>query len=191
MSSTGEYRRTHRGPLRIVRYGWTPPERPKRLPVWWPQAKELLEQGHSLKSVGAKVGVSSQRVAQIAIKAESFGETVRRKRQNPPGPRPCAQCGTVFRSHSKKAVYCSRQCAGRARSERMLPAETIRSAFELRDAGKSYREIADILDIAPDRSWQFRQTRARHYVHAWARRAGLEVPGKPIKPRPARSRRKV
>ena len=159
------------------------PDRPKRLPDWWPRARALLQQGHSLKSVGERVGVSRQRVQQIASKAEGLGETFGRRRQNPPAPRPCAQCGTLFRPHGEKAAYCSRQCAGRARSERILPAETIRRAFDLRCAGKSYGEIADILRILPDRPRQFRQTRARHYVHAWARRAGLDVPAAPRKPR--------
>ena len=157
------------------------------MPPWWPQAKEMLEQGHSLKSVGETVGVSSQRVAQIAGKAERFGETVRRRRQNPPKPRPCAVCGTVFRPHSGDSVYCSRQCAGLGRSEKTRPAETIRRAFELRCAGKSYWDIADILDIAPDRSRHYRQTRARHFANAWARRSGLKLPAKPRKPRQPRT----
>ena len=160
--------------------------RPIRLPAWWPRARALLQQGHSLKLVGEKVGVSRQRVQQIASKAERLGQTFERRRQNPPAPRPCAQCGTVFRPHSDKASYCSRQCAGRARSERSRPAETIRRAFDLRCAGKSYGEIADILDISPDRPRQFRQTRARHYAQAWARRAGLDLPSAPRKPRSPR-----
>ena len=167
------------GPAR----GWRPaprpvvrPVRPKRLPAWWPQAKALLEQGQSLKSVGETVGVTPQRVQQVARKAENQGEVFERKRQNPPRPRPCAQCGTVFRPHSEKARYCSRQCAGRARSERVLPDEAIRRAYELRRDGKSYREIAEILRILPDRQHSARQSRARHYIQAWARRAGIEPP---------------
>ena len=156
--------------------------RPKRLPDWWPRARALLQQGHSLKSVGETVGVSRQRVQQIASKAEGMGETTGRRRHNPPAPRPCAQCGTLFRPHGEKAAYCSRQCAGRARGERALSDEPLRRAFDLRCAGKSYGDIADILRILPDRSRQSRQTRARHYVHAWARRAGLDMPGASGKP---------
>ena len=163
------------------------PGRPKRLPDWWPRARALLQQGHSLKSVGETVGVSRQRVQQIASKAEGLGETFGRRRQDPLPPRPCVQCGTLFRPHGEKAAYCSRQCAGRARSERILPAETIRLAFELRCAGRSYWEIADTLSISPDRSRHFRQTRARHYAHAWARRTGLDPPGAPGKPGSPRS----
>ncbi len=179
------------GPAR----GWRPvprpvvrPVRPKRLPVWWPRAKALLEQGQSLKSVGETVGVTSQRVQQVARKAEGQGEVFERRRQNPPAPRPCAQCGTVFRPHSEKSAYCSRQCAGRARSEKALSDETVRRAFELRTAGKSYREIADIMRISPDRSWPLRQRRARHFIYVWARRAGVDPPGPAPKPRPRRRR---
>ena len=156
--------------------------RPKRLPDWWPRAKALLQQGHSLKSVGEKVGVSRQRVQQIASKAEGRGETTGRRRQNPLPPRPCTRCGTMFRPHGEKAAYCSRQCAGRARGERVLSDETVRRAYDLRCAGKSFWEIADILRILPDRPRQARQTRARHYVLAWARRAGLDMPDPPAKP---------
>ena len=163
--------------------------RSKRLPAWWPRAKALLEQGQSLKSVGETVGVTPQRVQQVASKAEGQGEVFERRRQDPPAPRPCAQCGTVFQPHSKKAAYCSRQCAGRARSERALPAETVRRAFDLRSAGKSYREIAEILRLLPDRPQAHRQRKARHYVHVWARRHGLDLPGPPPKPRPRRSSR--
>ena len=155
--------------------------RPKRLPDWWPRARALLQQGHSLKSVGETVGVSRQRVQQIASKAEGMGETTGRRRHNPPAPRPCAQCGTLFRPHGEKAAYCSRQCAGRARGERALSDETVRRAFDLRCAGKSFWEIADILSILPDRPRQARQTRARHYVLAWTRRAGLDMPAAPGK----------
>ena len=182
MPATGDNRPVG-GRLRAGVRMWRRPARAKRLPVWWPQAKELLEQGHSLKSVGERVGVSSQRVAQIAVKAESFGETVRRRRQNPPQPRPCAQCGTVFRPHSDKAAYCSRQCAGRGRSAKTRPAETVRRAYELRCAGKSFWEIAETLNISPDGPRQYRQTRARHFAQVWARQNGLVLPGKPRKPR--------
>ena len=78
------------------------PDRPKRLPDWWPRARALLQQGHSLKLVGERVGVSRQRVQQIASKAEGSGETFGRRRQNPPAPRPCAQCGTLFRPSRRK-----------------------------------------------------------------------------------------
>ena len=178
------------GPAR----GWRPvvrrplgrPVRPKRLPPWWPRAKALLQQGQSLKSVGETVGVTPQRVQQIASKVEGMGENFGRRRQDPPAPRPCAQCGTVFRPHSKKAAYCSRQCAGLARSEKTRPAETIRRAFEMRCAGKSYWEIAETLRISPDQPRQSRQTRARHYAQAWARRNGLVLPATPRKPRSPR-----
>ena len=129
------------------------PERPKSLPAWWPQARALLEQGHSLKSVGETVGVSRQRVAAGSRQSRKpRGRPSARRRQNPPAPRPCAQCGTVFRPHSEKALYCSRQCAGLGRSEKTRPVETIRRAFDLRIAGKSYWEIAELLRISPDRA---------------------------------------
>ena len=91
-------------------------------------------------------------------------------------------------SAAQRGLYLLLQAMRRPGPERKdRPAETIRRAFELRCAGKSYWDIADILDIAPDRSRHYRQTRARHFANAWARRSGLKLPAKPRKPRQPRT----
>ena len=98
--------------------------------------------GKSLREVGGEFDISGSRVHQILI---HDGVALRPWGKNKPVPRKyprraCAVCGDDFQPASARSKYCGHKCSGAGRDRGRG-----KQAYDLRERGLKYREIAEMM----------------------------------------------